>query len=301
MMRKGKRRRGAVYLAAAVIFTCYLGQTIDCYRLKETERREERNDPHAAKTAAVQEGRIIFGRGLEKGSGLESRVIDGTKNTFSNVSTEDKAAYQADSPVQSGWPKGRPHDSDGGESSWKRMTPSLQCGEDQMKFRAVGQDASQFAVDQGKAHPMPLSQIPPTCGYTMQRNPLALVMLVPYDGCNMVQEDGHYMLLMRWRGVPVALLCPFYPLPVTATPSPMFPCPFFPPCDPLVTTTKPTTTKTKPTKMTKTKLTDAEPTKTKLTNAEPAINNYGGAYYHTLCSGPPSSTDTALTTFSSTC
>lgn len=35
---------------------------------------------------------------------------------------------------------------------------------------------------------MPLSQVPPTCGYSMHKNSLALVMLVPYDGCNMVQE-----------------------------------------------------------------------------------------------------------------
>ena len=111
------------------------------------------------------------------------------------------------------------------EAAWKRMAPSLQCGGDQMKFRAVGPGASQFTVDQGNwldwsvvpyichvhlmscprvrlywdcpfilypcpgnAHPMLLSQVPSTCGYTMQRNSLALVMLVPYDGCNMVQE-----------------------------------------------------------------------------------------------------------------
>jgi len=30
------------------------------------------------------------------------------------------------------------------------MAPSLQCGWDQMKFRAVGPGASQFAVEQGK-------------------------------------------------------------------------------------------------------------------------------------------------------
>lgn len=29
------------------------------------------------------------------------------------------------------------------------MAPSLQCGGDQLKFRAVGPGASQFALDQG--------------------------------------------------------------------------------------------------------------------------------------------------------
>ncbi|KAJ4920525.1 hypothetical protein JOQ06_022658, partial [Pogonophryne albipinna] len=74
------------------------------------------------------------------------------------------------------------------DSSWKNMSPSLQCGSGQLKFRAVGSGASQFSVEQGNAPPMPLSQVPSTCGNSMQRNSHALVMLVPYDGCNMVQE-----------------------------------------------------------------------------------------------------------------
>ncbi|KAJ4939676.1 hypothetical protein JOQ06_029119, partial [Pogonophryne albipinna] len=91
------------------------------------------------------------------------------------------------------------------DSSWKSMSPSLQCGSGQLKFRAVGSGASQFSVEQGNAPPMPLSQVPSTCGYSMQRNSHALVMLVPYDGCNMVQEGGSYVLPMRWQGSPVSL------------------------------------------------------------------------------------------------
>ncbi|KAJ4939146.1 hypothetical protein JOQ06_028607 [Pogonophryne albipinna] len=88
------------------------------------------------------------------------------------------------------------------DSSWKNMSPSLQCGSGQLKFRAVGSGASQFSVEQGNAPPMPLSQVPSTCGNSMQRNSHALVMLVPYDGCNMVQEGGSYVLPMRWQGIP---------------------------------------------------------------------------------------------------
>ncbi len=95
MMRKGKRKSATVYLAAAVILTCYLAQTIDCYRLKKTERREGRKEADAAKTIGVREGKILFGRVFDKGSGLESQVIDGTKKS-PNASVEDEAAYQAD-------------------------------------------------------------------------------------------------------------------------------------------------------------------------------------------------------------
>ncbi len=95
MMRKGKRKSATAYLAAAVILTCYLVQTINCHRLKKTERREGRQDADAAKTKAVQDGKIVFGRLFQKGSGLEE-VIDETKKSSSNSSAEDEATYQAD-------------------------------------------------------------------------------------------------------------------------------------------------------------------------------------------------------------
>ncbi|XP_034559506.1 adhesive plaque matrix protein-like isoform X16 [Notolabrus celidotus] len=203
MMRK--RKSTSVCLAATVIFSCYLMQTIDCFRFKKTERREGQGEVDAAKTAAFQEGRILFGRVLEKGSGLESQVIDGSKRASSNVSAEDDAAFQADSP---GWSQGYMQDAHEREASWRRMSPSLQCGRDQLRFRAMGPGVSQFAVEQGNAPPMPLPQVPSTCGYRMQRNPFGLVMMVPYDGCNVIQEGGNYMLPMRWQGNPVSLWCP---------------------------------------------------------------------------------------------
>ncbi|KAI4809382.1 hypothetical protein KUCAC02_018266 [Chaenocephalus aceratus] len=188
MIHTGKRKSVGVYLAAAVILTCYFAQTIDCYRLKKTERREVRK--YADTTNGFQEGTIVFGREFEKGSGLDSQVTDGTKKSSSNTYEEDEAAYQGDfagwmSPTQVASPK---------DSSWMSMSLSLQCGLGRMKFRAVEPGASQFAV-------------PSTCGYSMQRNSHALEMLVPYDGCNMVQEGGSYVLPMRWQGIPVSLWC----------------------------------------------------------------------------------------------
>lgn len=94
MMPKGKRKSATVHLAAALILTCYLAQTIDCYRPRKTERREGRKEADAAGTTAVREGRIVFGRVFEKGSGLESQA--GTKRSSSNASVEDEATYQAD-------------------------------------------------------------------------------------------------------------------------------------------------------------------------------------------------------------
>ncbi|XP_049889193.1 uncharacterized protein LOC126382944 [Epinephelus moara] len=249
MMHKGKRKSSAVYLAAAVILMCYLVQTIDCYRLRKTERREGRREADAAQTAAVQEGKILFG------SGLGSHA-DRNKKSSSNTSVDDEAAYQADS---AGWLKGQVYDPSPKEASFKRMAPSLQCGADQMKFRAVGPGATHFAVEQVNAAPMPLSQVPSTCGYNMQRNPLGLVMLVPYDGCNMIQEGGNYMLPMRWQGTPVSLMCPkpaataapHHPAPqVPQIPHPYYFPPYMYPKYPVVpkptTATTTTTTAKKP-------------------------------------------------------
>ncbi|XP_047197981.1 extensin isoform X2 [Hippoglossus stenolepis] len=63
----------------------------------------------------------------------------------------------------------------------------------------------------------------------MQMNSLALVMLVPYDGCNMVQEGGSYMLPMLWQGIPVSLWCnkppATTPAPATTSAQPQDPVP----------------------------------------------------------------------------
>ncbi|XP_035860844.1 uncharacterized protein LOC116037250 [Sander lucioperca] len=222
IMCKGKGKSATVYLAAAVILTCYLAQTVDCNRSKKPEWRKEAD---AARRIGFKEGKIVFGRVFEEGSGLGSQVIDRTNNSSSNASVEEDAAYQADF---AGWVEEGTQNVGSREAAWKRMSPSLQCGWDQLKFRAVGPGASQFAVEQSNAPPIHLSQVPSTCGYSMRRNSLWLVMLVPYDGCNMVQEVGSYVLPMRWQGNPFSLWCPKPPVPHHFYPPQGLPH-FFPP------------------------------------------------------------------------
>ncbi|KAK9539147.1 hypothetical protein VZT92_004274 [Zoarces viviparus] len=234
MMSKGRRKSAALYLAAAVLLMCCLGQTIDCYRLKKTGRREGPKEADSSETIGVQEGKIVFGRVFKKGTGLESQVIDGTKKPSSNSSTEHAAAYQADF---TGWSEGQVQDASSREAAWRLMSPSLMCGGNKMKFSAVGPGVLQFAVEQENTSPMPLSQVPYSCGYSMLRNSLVLVMLVPYDGCNMVQEGGSYVLPMHWQGIPVSLWCrkPAAPAPTTAAPqNPQPQHPWYPPSYPVM-------------------------------------------------------------------
>ncbi|KAM6920157.1 uncharacterized protein PEZ65_012191 isoform 1-T1 [Lycodopsis pacificus] len=234
MMSKGRRKSAAVYLAAAILLMCCLGQTVDCYRLKKKVIREGRQEADSSKTIGAQEGKIVFGRVFKKGSGLESQVIDSTKKPSSNSSTEHAAAYQADF---TGWSEGEVQDASSRDAAWRLMSPSLTCGGNKMKFSAVGPGVSQFAVGQENASPMPLSQVPHSCGYSMLRNSLVLVMFVPYDGCNMVQEGGSYVLPMHLNGIPVSLWCrkPAAPAPTTAAPQNSQPQhPWYPPSYPVV-------------------------------------------------------------------
>ncbi|CAL8370065.1 unnamed protein product [Boreogadus saida] len=82
-------------------------------------------------------------------------------------------------------------------------------------------DESNYQVDSAENRgPLPLSEIPPTCRYSMQRNALGLVMVAPYDGCNIIKEGGCYVLPMRWQGMPMMLVCPQpTPTAVIATPT----------------------------------------------------------------------------------
>uniref|UniRef100_A0AAQ4QW76 Uncharacterized protein n=1 Tax=Gasterosteus aculeatus aculeatus TaxID=481459 RepID=A0AAQ4QW76_GASAC len=56
--------------------------------------------------------------------------------------------------------------------------------------------------------PLPLSKLPPSCGYTIQSTRRDLVFVAPYDGCFVALEDDCYVLPLRWSGLPVRMSCP---------------------------------------------------------------------------------------------
>ena len=43
-------------------------------------------------------------------------------------------------------------------------------------------------MQQENSSPLPLSMVPQDCGYNMLSNSMMLVMTIPYDGCNVVQQ-----------------------------------------------------------------------------------------------------------------
>ncbi|XP_044076368.1 uncharacterized protein LOC122887334 [Siniperca chuatsi] len=252
---RGHRSRQNV---AVLLVLCALAPSLTCFSLRGLSKRVKQGKVvDEATVTDIRTGSILFdGKELNSRSGSASAAATG-KDELLHV--------ESDQSDGTGWSRERRQDMDSREASWRRMASSLQCGGDHLKFRAVGPGASQFVVEQGNAPPMPLSQVPSTCGYNIQRNSLALVMLVPYDGCNMVQEGGSYVLPMRWQGVPVLLRCPktttaaptttAVPVrttaPTTKTPEmphfpqyPLFPpfYPYFPPPPTTTTAAAPTTT-----------------------------------------------------------
>lgn len=88
-MRREKGRRASVCCAVAVILMCHLVQGIDCYRLTKTERRGGRKEADAL---GARKGKVVFGKSVGKGSGLESEVKYGKASTNSSV----EESYQAD-------------------------------------------------------------------------------------------------------------------------------------------------------------------------------------------------------------
>ncbi|XP_021179241.2 uncharacterized protein LOC110369382 [Fundulus heteroclitus] len=191
-----RAKNPAVCLAAAVILTVSLVQTTDCLRLRKTLRGVTPREPDPAFPAGIREGHIVFGKVLE--------LSDENRKKPRNVSADDETDYQSDFP---GWS----HHTDMDEASkekWNRFGTSLQCFDDHMRFRFLGPGASQLSVEQANEPPMPLSMVPPRCGYRMHGNPMAFVMMAPYDGCNVIQQGGNYVLPLLWQGHPLSLLCP---------------------------------------------------------------------------------------------
>ena len=109
------------------------------------------------------------------------------------------------------------------EGAWRRLNPALHCGQTKMKFKAMGPGSADLQLDIGivnkctlfcirefvkavntwhgilallsligNEHPLPLTQLPESCGHSLQQNTLGLVLVAPYDGCNVIQEVQLY-------------------------------------------------------------------------------------------------------------
>ncbi|XP_059200827.1 adhesive plaque matrix protein-like [Centropristis striata] len=110
------------------------------------------------------------------------------------------------------------------EAAWRRMSVSLHCGQSKMKIKAMGPGSVNLELAMGNGPPLPLFQVPEQCGYSMRQNALGFVLVVPYDGCNVIQEYENFVLPMSWLRTSVEFTCPVSGSstlpPATTTPKP---------------------------------------------------------------------------------
>ncbi|XP_059893193.1 uncharacterized protein LOC132446758 [Gadus macrocephalus] len=200
MAHKGKATPWRSWsLTSAFLLVC-LAPLTQSYNLRKALGRNRENG---------HEGKILFGYFFEKGRTDLPTSIHANWNVTS--SAEDAIGYQKD---WSGWFHDDP------SVQWKHMELSVQCGAYQMKLVAREPEASQLQLVQKNAKSLPLTQLPETCGYSISRNNVMLVMVASYDGCTMMQEDGRYILPMLWQRRHIMLSCPIKEMPPAPPTSP---------------------------------------------------------------------------------
>ncbi|XP_011472723.1 uncharacterized protein LOC101164209 [Oryzias latipes] len=150
---------------------------------------------------------------------VESDVgLNGSSWTLGEVLTERKPppahpedGYQADftgfSEIQ-GEVLGLSSDSSPHFSEWEAMKPEVECDDTFMIFSASGHGLLHLLVDRNEATPISIFQLPADCGYSVRTSWRDLEMMVPYDGCYVIQENGSYVLPMQWLSTSLKLSCP---------------------------------------------------------------------------------------------
>ncbi|XP_058647667.1 uncharacterized protein LOC131549471 [Onychostoma macrolepis] len=93
----------------------------------------------------------------------------------------------------------------------QRLGSSVQCRNDSMVLRIPGPRMPPFLVDRGEESPVPLSELPASCGFSLKRVRRDVSLVAPYRGCHVRQQDFSYILPLIIMGEPVQMSCPVSP------------------------------------------------------------------------------------------
>ncbi|XP_059205069.1 uncharacterized protein LOC131984182 [Centropristis striata] len=119
--------------------------------------------------------------------------------------------FQSDSAVsvqaQGGQERVRGQRVSASEEIWQRLQPVVECG-DAMTLTVRKRRAVQLQLDRVNESSVPLSQLQPHCGYSVQTTWRDLSLRAQYDACHVTQEDDSFVLPLLWRGTPVKMSCP---------------------------------------------------------------------------------------------
>lgn len=107
-----------------------------------------------------------------------------------------------------GWARIEDLQVSGSDESWLGLHPKVECRRDTMSLVVRRKQARPLLLDRATELPVPLSQLPPACGYSVHTTLTDLVLKAQYDACHVTQEDDHYVLPLLWRSRPVKISCP---------------------------------------------------------------------------------------------
>ncbi|XP_063742890.1 adhesive plaque matrix protein-like [Eleginops maclovinus] len=151
-----------------------------------------------AKVSEQHHGRLLIG--LFSREGVTKNLLD------------VDADYQDDMGWGEGYSKPNAERDSVAVDRLLKLEPKVECTGNSMRLEvqdAASTPGSLFFVDRGsRLSPLPLSKLPPSCGYTIKSSRRDLVLVAPYDGCFVALEEDCYVLPLRWCGLPVRMSCP---------------------------------------------------------------------------------------------
>ncbi|KAK9535525.1 hypothetical protein VZT92_007900 [Zoarces viviparus] len=146
------------------------------------------------------------------GKGKIEHVVPGafyiTGQLETSLNVGDQAASAASVQARGGRERVRGQRLNGSEESWQRLHPVVQCGDDAMTLTVRRRRAVQLQLDRVNESSVPLSQLPPQCGFSVQTTLRDLSLMAQYDACHVTREVDGYALPLLWRGTPVKMSCP---------------------------------------------------------------------------------------------
>ncbi|XP_067287883.1 uncharacterized protein [Pseudorasbora parva] len=169
--------RGILHFTMAVIMLRSLSAGIEDF--------SEMGDAYGA----VSESTIRFGKLLIGAQGAVSDLRD--QQSDENQSNEERF-HLAKAKLQ-------------------RLGSSVHCANDSMTLHIPGSRMPRFLVDRGDQSPVPLSEMPASCGFSLKRVRRHVSLVAPYQGCHVRQQGGSYVLPLVVMGAPVQMSCPMSP------------------------------------------------------------------------------------------
>ncbi|XP_043107631.1 uncharacterized protein LOC122353821 [Puntigrus tetrazona] len=90
----------------------------------------------------------------------------------------------------------------------QHRSPSVQCSNDSMILRIPGSRTPNVLVDRGEESPVPLLEMPASCGFSLKRVRRDLSFVAPYRGCNVRRQGGNFVLPLIIMGTRTQISCP---------------------------------------------------------------------------------------------